>query len=63
MDAKRYSSMLKFDSNLELDISDTNQLDKEQFISTVVDEVKYYGIVFLDQASWWYNNSPPQKNP
>ena len=33
MDAKRDSSMLKFDGTLEVTVEDESQLDKEQFIA------------------------------
>ena len=36
--------MSKFDGVLELTTEDKAQLDKEQFISSVSDEVKYYGL-------------------
>ena len=44
MDAKKDVSMLKFDGMLELKKDDSSQLDKEQFITALSDEVKYYGL-------------------
>ena len=44
MDAKRDTSMVQFDGVLEVQVTDKSQLDKEQFISALSDEVKYYGL-------------------
>ena len=52
MDAKRDSSILNFDSKLELDVSDTNQFDREQFIYVVIDEVNYCGIKSFFAIKW-----------
>lgn len=44
MDARKDASMVKFDGKLEVEASDTVQLDKEQFILSLSDEVKFYGL-------------------
>ena len=42
MDAKRKTLMMKFDGILETNADDLLQLDKEQYISALSDEIKYY---------------------
>ena len=44
MDARKDTSLTKFDGKLEVAEDDPAQLDKEQFITAVADEAKYYGL-------------------
>ena len=44
MDARKDSSMSKFDEKLEVNLNDPAQLDKEQFVSALTDEIKFYGL-------------------
>ena len=44
MDLQNDTSAMKFNRKMELDISNTDQLDKEQFVTAVKSKVKFYGL-------------------